>query len=346
MPPALDAGGVVLRPAAPGVVGALVVVPGDDEREACGQVGQVGVALVLRVPAPVVGEADDLPGGYVPAYVDVALAQAVLTGRVLVQVVAEVQHRVQVVAGGEVPVGAEPTGLQVGAGHHAQPQPRDVGRVRRRGTGAPDAGHVPVEQEPVVVRRGRTESGRVHLDRVVLTGAGADCAAGRGAPEARVAGDLPADPDRRPDAGAGSRGRDGGDPRPQHDPVRSGSPEATPCAKTRSAGAASAAGSRAPVTPTAAVVGRNLRRFNGLMATSNAVASRPCRPGRGVHPAFRRSPVQPVSACGTETMPAQRPVPRCRHPRSTGRRPSSPGGRGRTTGTARAGAGARSACPR
>ena len=53
---------VVLRARAPGVVGDLVVVPRDDERVAPVQPLQVGVGLVLRVPASVVGQAHDLAG--------------------------------------------------------------------------------------------------------------------------------------------------------------------------------------------------------------------------------------------------------------------------------------------
>ena len=103
---------------------------------ACG-VLEVGVGLVLRVPLPVVGERDHLVGGLVRPDVDVVLAVAVLAGAVLVEVVAEVEHGVQVVARGEAAVGAEPAGLPVGAGDDAEAQVsgQRVARPARCGCG-------------------------------------------------------------------------------------------------------------------------------------------------------------------------------------------------------------------
>ena len=181
---------VVLRALAPLVVGDLVVVPGHDERVLRVQVLQVGVALVLRVPLPVVGQRDHLARRLVLADVDLVEAVAVLAGGVLVEVVAEVDHRVEVVALGQVPVGREPAGLQVGARDDAEPEVAGGGVVRRGGAGAADpAGHAVVE-EPVEVRRAGLEAAGVHLHGVVAAGAGAGPAlrddlrevAGRGRP--------------------------------------------------------------------------------------------------------------------------------------------------------------------
>ena len=145
------AGGVVLGAVLPRVVGDLVVVPGDDPRVLRVGVLQVRVGLVLRVPLPVVRQRDHLVGGLVLADVLVVRAVAVLAGAVLVEVVAQVHHRVQVVARGQTAVGAEPAGLEVGAGDHAEAQVVRGGVGGGGGAGAPGPAGVAVPAEPVVV---------------------------------------------------------------------------------------------------------------------------------------------------------------------------------------------------
>ena len=214
---ALGPGLVVLRAAAPLVVGDLVVVPGDDPGVAGVQVLQVAVALVLGVPAAVVGQAHHLPRRVVRPDVLVVGAVAVLAGGVLVEVVAQAQHGVQVVARREVAVGGEPAGLQVGARHHAEAEVARRRVVGRRGPGAAGPAVHAVPAEAVVVAGRRPEPGDVDLDGVVAARAGGEAAGADDVAEAGVAGDLPADAHPRAGARAGRGGAGGGDPGPDHD---------------------------------------------------------------------------------------------------------------------------------
>lgn len=91
---------------------------------------QVRIAAVLSVAPPVVLERDDLVRGLVAAH------RAVLTVAVLVDVVAEVDDGVDVIAPGEAPVGVEVSVRQARAGHHSEPDRLDTSR--RCGPGAPD----------------------------------------------------------------------------------------------------------------------------------------------------------------------------------------------------------------
>ena len=105
----------------------LVVVPGGDERVAGVGGLEVGVGLVLGVPEPVVGAgrpARRRRGG-----------GAGCAGRVLVDVVAQVQDQVEVLLG-QVPVGGVVALLEVLAGDEGQVQATEgaprVGAVRVR----------------------------------------------------------------------------------------------------------------------------------------------------------------------------------------------------------------------
>ena len=124
-PQTFVARGVVLGAALPGVVGGFVVVPGHDERGRSVQGLQVAVGLVLGVAAAVVRQLGHLEGRIVRA--DHHVARLVLPRGVLVEVVAQVKHGVEVSAGGEVAVGGEVAGLPVGAGHDAELQAFDGG---------------------------------------------------------------------------------------------------------------------------------------------------------------------------------------------------------------------------
>ncbi len=97
---------------------------------------EVGVGLVDAVPGAVVGEGDDLVGGGVLPYDLLRGGEA--AGRVLVEVVAEVQDRVQVAAGRQVPVRGEVARLPVGAGDDAE---ADVAGLRVVGGGGAGAAH-------------------------------------------------------------------------------------------------------------------------------------------------------------------------------------------------------------
>ena len=126
---------------------------------------EVGVGFVTPVPGAVVGEGGDLVGRGVRAYDGVA--GAVLAGRVLVDVVAEVQPGVQVAARREMAVRGEVARLPVGAGDHAEAQAGHGGVGRRGGAGAGGGrvGAAGGEAEPVV--GGRPQAADVRLDGVV-----------------------------------------------------------------------------------------------------------------------------------------------------------------------------------
>jgi hypothetical protein len=162
---------------------------------------QVPVGLVLRVPAPVVGERDHLVRGRVrphrrPAGREVA-------GRVLVEVVADVDDEVEVAALGEVPVGGEVAGLPVRARHQAEAEPVGGRRQRRRRPRAADAGPRAVEAEAVPVRGVRLEAADVGFHRVVPVRAGGHRAGRHRVGEGGVAEHRPPDLGVRALAGAG-----------------------------------------------------------------------------------------------------------------------------------------------
>ncbi len=219
LPGLAAAGGVVLRAVLPLVVGDLVVVPRDDPGVLRVQVLQVGVALVLGVPLPVVGQRHHLVGRLVLADVDVVGAVAVLAGAVLVEVVAEVEHRVQVVALGEAAIGGEPPGLEVGTGDDTEPQVPGGGPGGRRGAHAADPADRAAVGEAVEVPGRGLQPSDVELDGVVAAGAGREGAAAHGRAEEAVLRDLPGDVDLRALAGAGGAGRRRGDPGPDHHAV-------------------------------------------------------------------------------------------------------------------------------
>ncbi len=211
---------VVLGAAGPGVVRGLVVVPGGDPRDGSVEGLQVGVGLVLRVALPVVGQAHHLVARLVGADDAVRLAVGVLPRAVLVDVVAHVQHRVEVAAGGEVAVGREVPGLPVGARDQGEAEPVGRGGGRRRGACEPDRGARAVEGEAVPVVRRRDQPLGVDLDGVVAVRAGHRRAVRDDPAEVGVGGHLPADAHPRTGARARQGVGGGGHPGPQHDGAR------------------------------------------------------------------------------------------------------------------------------
>ncbi len=145
------AGIMVLGPTPPGVVGDLVVVPHSDHRMAGVHGLKVTVEPVAPVSGPVVGQRGALvcgvgvPGGYRAGQ---AFAQRTV-GTVLVDVVAEVEHGINVLLC-KMAIGREESPVVVGAGHHAQAHRRVcIDRRGRsgsadRGTGTEGAESVPV----------------------------------------------------------------------------------------------------------------------------------------------------------------------------------------------------------
>ena len=141
---------VGLGPVAPGVVRGVVVVPDEDHRVAEVQRRQVGVEAGVGVAAAIVVE-----GHRHPRRVDLVGPLGLL-----VEVVAEVDHQVDLVLG-DGPVGGQRTHRPVGAAHEREARPT---RSTRGGFGcARSERQHPVGLEPVVV--GRRRSQPADLDR-------------------------------------------------------------------------------------------------------------------------------------------------------------------------------------
>jgi hypothetical protein len=162
---------------------------------------EVGVEAVLAVAGAVVGQAHDLVGGVVGPVAAPAAA--------FVEVVAEVQDGVEVVALGDGGVGVEVAGRVVRAGDDGEAEPVD-GTVGRR-LGAADERTGAEGLEPVEVPATGLQAPHVDLDREVTGGRGIGGAGGDDIGELDVGGDGPRHRDR-PHVRRG-------DPGPEHDAV-------------------------------------------------------------------------------------------------------------------------------
>ena len=97
---------------------------------------QVRIGPIGGVAQPIVGQGDDLAGRF-----DQAAGQRLRRGRIFaalifVEIVAEVEHQVEIVAPGGMGVGVEPAEGQVRAGEDADPEAID--RPLRQGAGTAD----------------------------------------------------------------------------------------------------------------------------------------------------------------------------------------------------------------
>ncbi len=201
--------GVVRLVDHPGVVALhVVVVPSGHEGVRGVRRPQRRVALVLRVPSAVVGQGLQLPQPRrLRCRVDPVGEPA--AGVVLVDVVPEVQHHVQVLFGqsdvrGPVPV------LEVLAAHHAQPQPL----VGPGGLRPPHRAQVGAGAEPVEVLPAGQQPPHVHVHRVRQFRPGQGDARPHDPAEPLVLRDLP--PHRHRAVGQRLLPPQ---PGPQHDPV-------------------------------------------------------------------------------------------------------------------------------
>lgn len=194
LPQPFQADGMVFRAAAPSVVCAFVVVPDDDEGIILVQAAQVGVEFVLRMPETVVLQVQDFVEGKMSARIDAVAAT-------FVDVVAEVQDGVHVIALRQDPIGIEPAARIVGAGHHAKAQRVHV--TDREGKGAAHDGVATVLLEAVVVPSAGLQAAGVDLDGVVAGVVGRRAAAGHDGGHVGIGPHLPID-----GLGAGLVGRD------------------------------------------------------------------------------------------------------------------------------------------
>jgi hypothetical protein len=129
---------------------------------------QLGVGLVLRVPGPIVGEAENLVRGGGLALRRRRRVHAVVARRraILVDVVTQVQHGVDTLQRRDGAVGVDIAGRVERAGGDGQDHVLD--RPLRQGPGAAHGGKTPVNVEAEPVVRSRLQSGGIDLHRPVL----------------------------------------------------------------------------------------------------------------------------------------------------------------------------------
>src|SRR4029450_2049888 len=110
----------------------------------------------------------------------------------LIQVVAQVQHQVQVLVG-DVLVGGVVAVLVVLAGDHRQGQPRGGRPGGGQGAGPADRAQLPGGSEPVPVGAGRLQPLNLDVHGVGLGGLGEDGAGANDPLQVQVGRDLPGD---------------------------------------------------------------------------------------------------------------------------------------------------------
>jgi len=184
----------------PAVIGRLMIVPHHDHREAAMEALQVGIGAIGGVAQPIVGQGDDLAGRF-----DQAAGQRLRRGRVFsalifVEIVAEVEHEVEIVAPGGMGVGVEPAEGQVRAGEDADPIA--IERPFRQGTRAADrrecTGGIDEAVEPGAAV---LEAAGDRLHAPVMPGFGGDHAASDERSEIRPGRELVFEPRRIPGRG-------------------------------------------------------------------------------------------------------------------------------------------------
>ena len=146
----------------------------------------------------------------VPLADELVRAVAIGAVAVLVDVVAHVQHEVQVVAHGDAAVGPEITAGVVAARHEGEAQRMGGRGVVGRGTGAADVAGLTGGGEAVPVLRIGRQAVDVDLHGVIRRGVGPGPARPHHAAEVGVQRDLPHDGERRAESAArGGHGRPG-----------------------------------------------------------------------------------------------------------------------------------------
>ena len=133
------------------------------------QLLQVHVALVLRVAGAVIRQRHGFVGRFIGAQVTVVAAA------VFIDVVAKMDHEVEVGAFGDAPVSVEVAMREAGAADHGQAQAAGV--ADRQGLGATYRRLGVGGTEAVVVSGVGPQAVGVDLDGVVAAGVGADAAA-------------------------------------------------------------------------------------------------------------------------------------------------------------------------
>jgi diguanylate cyclase (GGDEF)-like protein/PAS domain S-box-containing protein len=198
---------VLARTSCPRVVAELMVVQRVDEGMQGMDALHVGVEPVVGVAAPVVLEASTLVG-WIHLPTDLWSDRLPVVGRVLVDVVAEMEDEVDLLSIGDPSVSVEVAGRVLGARACREPEVLG-GRGERLGSAY--FGPLPEGSEAVVVGPSGRESRHVDLDGVIVLGARGLGAGGD------LVGQLEAL--RHPPRHFDRLGGRGGHPRPDHDAV-------------------------------------------------------------------------------------------------------------------------------
>ena len=157
-----------------------MVVPYDDPRVPEMSGLQVRVGAVLGVADPVIFQRDSFARRFM---------RAIATTPVLVDIVAEVQHRVEIIAFRETAIGVEiPAGIGRTRNHS---EAGALGRSRRRGPGAPDRRNAVHRPEAIIEGGAVRQPGRIELDRPIQRRIGRFPAGRDPIGEVRVACHLP-----------------------------------------------------------------------------------------------------------------------------------------------------------
>jgi hypothetical protein len=172
---------------------------------------QVRIGTIARVTQPVIGERDDLGLGEDQTAGNGLLQRGISAARVFVDVIAEVDHQVDVLSRGGMAIGVEVAERQVRAAEHAELELAH-GPVGQRARAASRRGLPGRVEEAVEVPAARGEPAGDRLDAPVAFGRGFGFAGRDDCAELRVARHLPAQ--------AGACAGFGEVARPQHDPVR------------------------------------------------------------------------------------------------------------------------------
>ena len=161
---------------------------------------QVRVGLVAGVAGAVVLERHDFVGRLrrAPQRAAVAVLVGVFFGRhaatgIFVDVIAQMQHQIEVRARRDPRIDIEEAERVVRAGQHRDAQPIDAGRRQRAGT--PDGRGLAQGLEAVVVRLPGSQAGGIDLDRVVARRAGHNGAAAQHVAHVGRLGQRPVDAD-------------------------------------------------------------------------------------------------------------------------------------------------------
>ena len=188
-------GVVVLSTVPPGVVGYFVVIPDSDERHLAVQLPQMIIAPVNRVAMAVILQGDELTvirrrertaHGFC-----LRGAIAIRVAVVLIEIIPQMQHGIQVIQARDFPIHVEVAGGVIGAGHHGKPHlaHRTLWKgLRHAGRGGASGG-----AETVVIALAGHQTPNIHLECVIVLSRGARAAGMSHAPEVSVGRNFPGD---------------------------------------------------------------------------------------------------------------------------------------------------------